>query len=46
MIGSVGDRHLILNSVGDKGNPILEVVETAIHPGQYVDRIIYKKPSN
>ena len=46
MIGTVGDRNLLLNSVGDRGKPILEVIDSTFKPGQYVDRIIYKKTAN
>lgn len=41
--GNVGDRRLVLQKYGEKGNPMLEVIETKLAPGQYVDRFIYKK---
>lgn len=41
--GNVGDRRLILKKYGEKGYPMLEVIETKLAPGQYVDRFIYKK---
>ena len=45
-MGYVGDRRIFLREIGVKGDkfrPTIEVSETKMGSGPYVDKIVYKR---
>ena len=40
--GNVGNRRLLLKENGEAGRPTIDVIETKLEPGPYIDQIVYK----
>ena len=40
--GNVGNRRLLLKEYGEAGRPTIDVIETKLEPGPYIDQIVYK----